>query len=271
MCFAKGSRSFTGHELDEEAGLDLSYAGARYLDSEIGSFLSVDPVADLYPGWSPYNYGFNNPMYYSDPTGKCPEGYNEGDIWDPGDGSGLTVCGPTIVVEAERDRSNTSSVLVLGLTSTSISIPSGIGAAAAAGSAIGLLALDLYLLSELAQGNVQLDGNAFIPLSAQLVQAKLYSSTTIDWENAPPSSPDELSDDWEEVSSLAPNRKEFVNKKTGEEISFDKGQSGKPGWAGKDHWHRKNPNRTGKKDANLDKHGNPTPRGSNKSHIKAGG
>ncbi len=60
---------FTGHELDEEAGLDLSYAGARYLDSEIGSFLSIDPVADLYPGWSPYTYTLGNPVNLVDPTG----------------------------------------------------------------------------------------------------------------------------------------------------------------------------------------------------------
>ncbi len=63
---------FTGHELDEEAGLDLSYAGARYLDSEIGAWLSIDPLADSYPGWSPYNYALNNPMLYTDPTGNCP-------------------------------------------------------------------------------------------------------------------------------------------------------------------------------------------------------
>lgn len=33
-------------------------------------WLSVDPLADRYPGWSPYNYTINNPLRYVDPNGK---------------------------------------------------------------------------------------------------------------------------------------------------------------------------------------------------------
>ncbi len=62
---------FTGHELDSDAGIDLSYAGARYLDSEIGSWLSIDPMVDKYPGLSPYNYTMNNPLNGLDPTGNA--------------------------------------------------------------------------------------------------------------------------------------------------------------------------------------------------------
>jgi hypothetical protein len=29
----------------------------------------VDPLADLAPGWTPYRYGFNNPILYTDPLG----------------------------------------------------------------------------------------------------------------------------------------------------------------------------------------------------------
>ncbi len=32
-------------------------------------WLSVDPMADKYPGWSPYNYTLNNPINYFDPNG----------------------------------------------------------------------------------------------------------------------------------------------------------------------------------------------------------
>ena len=39
---------FTGKELGEETG--LYYYGARYFDPRIGRFLSVDPLADKYPG-----------------------------------------------------------------------------------------------------------------------------------------------------------------------------------------------------------------------------
>ena len=64
---------FTGHEFDQEAGLDLIYAGARYMDPEIGRWLGVDPLASKYPSLSPYNYVANNPMIAFDPDGE--------DIW----------------------------------------------------------------------------------------------------------------------------------------------------------------------------------------------
>ena len=54
---------FTGKELDES---DLHYFNARYYDSSIGRFLSVDPMEDE----PPYQYVYNNPMNYVDPTGK---------------------------------------------------------------------------------------------------------------------------------------------------------------------------------------------------------
>jgi len=96
----------------------------------------------------------------------------------------------------------------------------------------------------------------------------------IDWKNAPPHSPDALGEEWEETTSTKNKRpdihRKFKNKKTGEEIEFDKGQPGRKGWAGKDHWHRVNPNKTGKKDAYLDKDGNPVGKNSHKSHIEAG-
>ena len=32
-------------------------------------WLSVDPLAENAHGWTPYRYGFNNPIFYSDPSG----------------------------------------------------------------------------------------------------------------------------------------------------------------------------------------------------------
>jgi len=35
--------------------------------------LTPDPLADRYPGWSPYNYVLGNPLRYVDPTGMAAE------------------------------------------------------------------------------------------------------------------------------------------------------------------------------------------------------
>ena len=49
----KYPQSSTGKERDSETG--FSYFGARYYDSDIlTGWLSVDPMADKYPGLSPY-------------------------------------------------------------------------------------------------------------------------------------------------------------------------------------------------------------------------
>ncbi len=47
--------------------------GARYYDASIGRWLSVDPLAGKYPGWSPFNYVLGNPVMLVDPTGMAPD------------------------------------------------------------------------------------------------------------------------------------------------------------------------------------------------------
>lgn len=73
---------------------------ARGMDPITARFMQIDPYVRSYPDLNPYNYVLNNPMYYTDPTGLCPEGYDEGDVWNPGDGSGPSYCGPTVEVSA---------------------------------------------------------------------------------------------------------------------------------------------------------------------------
>ena len=63
---------FTSKELAAETG--LYHLGARSYDPWGGRFLSVDPMASdstLAP-WSPYQYSFDNPVRFKDPTGKWP-------------------------------------------------------------------------------------------------------------------------------------------------------------------------------------------------------
>jgi len=61
---------YTGQELDGLTG--LYYYGARYYDPVVSNFMGVDPLADKFPGWSPYNYTMNNPINMIDPDGLSP-------------------------------------------------------------------------------------------------------------------------------------------------------------------------------------------------------
>jgi len=59
---------FGGKEQDVESGMD--YFGARYYLPALGRWASVDPAMDAMPGWSPYNYVYDNPVLHVDPDGK---------------------------------------------------------------------------------------------------------------------------------------------------------------------------------------------------------
>ena len=55
----------------------MDYRGARFYDSDIGRFLSVDPLAADFASWSPYNYVLGNPIMLIDPDGRAPI------VWPP--------------------------------------------------------------------------------------------------------------------------------------------------------------------------------------------
>ncbi len=61
---------YNGKELDQMHRLDLYDYSARYYDQAIGRFTTVDPLAEKYYSWSPYNYVGNNPIRRVDPDGK---------------------------------------------------------------------------------------------------------------------------------------------------------------------------------------------------------
>ena len=61
----------TQHERDAASGYDNR--GARLYDSELGLFLGVDPLADKFAAWSPYNYVLGNPVGLVDPDGAAPQ------------------------------------------------------------------------------------------------------------------------------------------------------------------------------------------------------
>jgi RHS repeat-associated protein len=65
-----GDHRFLGAVSDTASGLSL--LGARYYDPGVGTFLSVDPMLDtgLPSQFNAYVYSANNPLTWSDPSGK---------------------------------------------------------------------------------------------------------------------------------------------------------------------------------------------------------
>jgi RHS repeat-associated protein len=66
--------AYGGKERLEQMNLGLLDFGARNLDKALGRWLGVDPLADEPEqiDKSPYAYGWNNPIKYDDPDGRCP-------------------------------------------------------------------------------------------------------------------------------------------------------------------------------------------------------
>lgn len=87
-----------------------------------------------------------------------------------------------------------------------------------------------------------------------------------------PSNPDDLLNDsnWQETGhpgAKAKGHRFFENKETGEKLRHDEGKPGESGHEGESHWHRYNPNSTGKHDEYLDANDYPVRRHSNESHL----
>ena len=61
---------YNSKELTSDFDLNLHDYGARWYNASIGRWTSMDPLADSYASFSPYNYTLNNPIRFIDPDGR---------------------------------------------------------------------------------------------------------------------------------------------------------------------------------------------------------
>ncbi|MDJ1505196.1 LamG-like jellyroll fold domain-containing protein [Xanthocytophaga agilis] len=69
---------FSGKEKEDEFGLNWLDLGARMYDAQLGRFHTIDLLAEKIPTINPYQYTYNNPVMFTDPTGMMSDDeYND--------------------------------------------------------------------------------------------------------------------------------------------------------------------------------------------------
>ena len=125
---------FGEKELNTDFGLNWSDFGARWYQSDVPRFLSIDPMAEMYVSMSPYHYGKNSPMVYADPTGMMSEAYNFGmsgssgsahDMYQRDAAISQSASGTTRAANQDDYRSGIGTLIPYGYRTTEVNVIEG--------------------------------------------------------------------------------------------------------------------------------------------------
>lgn len=111
---------FGGKEEQDELGLGWMDVTARNYDPAIGRWMNLDPLAEKMRRHSPYNFGFNNPIYFQDYDGMAPSAPNDCcGGWNPvsGIGEGIARSVESTVNEVSTSIGQTVSTIGSGVQS----------------------------------------------------------------------------------------------------------------------------------------------------------
>lgn len=101
-------------EEQNELGLNWIDYGARNYDASLGRWFSVDNMAEEFYDMTPYKYGMNNPIYYTDPDGNCEKCWAR--LWGGLQviGGAIEVIGGAVGVVAPEPATTVGGILLVG-------------------------------------------------------------------------------------------------------------------------------------------------------------